>query len=128
MQITSPRPDDWLRTTPDGLYCSPGDFLIDPVRPASRALVTHGHADHARPGHGAVLATAATLAIMQSRFGENAGEGQAVAYGEKIGVNGVDVTFLPAGHVLGSAQIVLEYGGHRVVVSGDYKRTARPDL
>jgi putative mRNA 3-end processing factor len=126
MQISGPRPEDWLRVTPDGLYCSPGDFLIDPVRPVSRALITHGHADHARPGHGAVLATAGTLAIMHSRFGENAGEGQAVAYGEKTGVNGVDVTFLPAGHVLGSAQIVLEYGGSRVVVSGDYKRRRDP--
>ena len=76
--------------------------------------------------YGAVLATAGTLAIMRSRFGENAGDGQAVAYGEKTGVNGVNVTFLPAGHVLGSAQIVLEYGGHRVVVSGDYKRRRDP--
>ena len=126
MQITGPRPEDWLRITPDGLYCSPGDFLIDPIRPPSWALITHGHADHTRPGHGAVLATAGTLAIMRSGFGENAGEGQAVAYGEKTGVNGVDVTFLPAGHVPGSAQIVLEHGGSRVVVTGNHKRRRDP--
>jgi putative mRNA 3-end processing factor len=126
MQITGPCPLDWLRITPDGLFCSPGAFLIDPVRAVKQAVITHGHADHARPGHGAVLATAGTLAIMRSRFGENAGQGQEVAYGEKTSVNGVDVTFLPAGHVLGSAQIVLEYGGRRVVVSGDYKRRRDP--
>ena len=73
-----------------------------------------------------MLATRETLAIMKSRFGENAGAGQAIAYGEKTDVNGVDVTFLPAGHVLGSAQIMLEYGGHRVIVSGDYKRRRDP--
>jgi putative mRNA 3-end processing factor len=126
MQSTSSSPEDWLRITPAGLYCSAGDFMIDPVLPASRALITHGHADHARPGNGSVLATRETLAIMKTRFGENAGAGQAVAYGEKTDVNGVNVTFLPAGHVLGSAQIMLEYGGHRVVVSGDFKRRRDP--
>ncbi len=126
MQITSSSPEHWLRITPAGLYCSAGDFMIDPVQPASRALITHGHADHARPGNGAVLATRETLAIMKSRFGENAGAGEAIGYGEKRDVNGVKVEFLPAGHVLGSAQIVLEYGGQRVVVSGDYKRRRDP--
>ncbi len=126
MHITSSSPEDWLRITPAGLYCSAGDFMIDPVLPASRALITHGHADHARPGNGAVLATRETLAIMKSRFGENAGAGEAIAYGERTEVNGVKVEFLPAGHVLGSAQIVLEYGSRRVVVSGDYKRRRDP--
>jgi len=126
MQITSPPPEDWLKITPAGLYCSAGDFMIDPIQPAARVLITHGHADHARPGNQAVLATAGTLAIMQSRFGASAGAGQAVAYGEKTDINGVSVTFLPAGHVLGSAQIVLEFGGRRVIVSGDYKRRRDP--
>jgi putative mRNA 3-end processing factor len=126
MQVTSLPPEHWLKITPAGLHCLAGDFMIDPVLPASRALITHGHADHARPGNGAVLATRETLAIMKSRFGEDAGTGQAAKFGEKTEVNGVDVTFLPAGHVLGSAQIVLEYGGRRVVVSGDYKRRRDP--
>ena len=93
------------------------------VEPKARALVTHGHADHARGGHGAVLATAETLAIMGVRYGPQ--PGQPVAYGETVRVGEVDVGFVPAGHVLGSAQIVLDHGGERVVVSGDYKR--RPD-
>ena len=75
MQISSPPVEDWLKLTPEGLYCSAGDFMIDPVRPASRALITHAHADHARPGNASVLATGATLAMMKSRFAENAGAG-----------------------------------------------------
>ena len=88
-------------------------------------MVTHGHADHARAGHGKVLATPETLAIMTVRYGEQRG-GQAVAYGETLRVGDVDVRFVPAGHVLGSAQIVLEHRGERIVVSGDYKRRADP--
>jgi putative mRNA 3-end processing factor len=128
MQLSSDdtRPETWLRVTPKGLYCVPGDFHIDPARPVDRAVITHGHGDHARPGHEHVLATAATLAIMEARYGEDAGRSrQALAYGEQLSINGVDVRLVPAGHVLGSAQAVLEYGGRRVVVSGDYKR--RPD-
>lgn len=117
-----------MRVTPLGLYCEPGDFHIDPSRPVPRAVVSHGHADHARPGHGAVLATPETLAIMESRFGEgNAGrEQQALGYGESLTHRGVRVTLVPAGHVLGSAQIVLEWQGSRIVVSGDYKRRHDP--
>ena len=126
MQISSPPVEDWLKLTPEGLYCSAGDFMIDPVRPASRALITHAHADHARPGNTSVLATGATLAMMKSRFAENAGAAQAIEYGQMIDVNGVHVTFLPAGHVLGSAQIVLEHRGRRVIISGDYKRRRDP--
>src|SRR5690606_28057703 len=99
---------------------APGDFYVDPVRPVERAVVTHGHADHARPGHARVLATRETLAIMAARYGAAAGPGQALAYGEAIAVGGVTVRLAPAGHVLGSAQAVLEWGGCRVVVSGDY--------
>lgn len=92
-----------------------------------RALVTHGHGDHARPGHGAVLATPATLAIMRRRYGERAGgRMQALAYGEPCRVGGVIVRLVPAGHILGSAQAVLEWRGCRVVVSGDYKRQTDP--
>lgn len=91
-----------MRVTPLGLYCEPGDFHIDPSRPVPRAVISHGHADHARPGHGAVLATPETLAIMESRFGEgNAGrEQQALGYGESLTHRDVRVTLVPAGHVL----------------------------
>jgi putative mRNA 3-end processing factor len=120
------RPEDWLKVTPKGLYCVPGDFHIDPASRVERAVVTHGHGDHARPGHRKVLATAETLAIMAARYGDDAGrERQALAYGERLSVNGVDLRLVPAGHVLGSAQVVLEHRGQRIVVSGDYKR--RPD-
>jgi len=114
----------WLQPHPEGIYVAPGDFWIDPSTPKPSALVTHGHADHARGGHGKVLATAGTLAIMDVRYGEQAG--QAAAYGESIRVGDVTATFVPAGHVLGSAQIVLDHGGERIVVSGDYKRRADP--
>ncbi|EXL09425.1 ligase-associated DNA damage response exonuclease [Aquamicrobium defluvii] len=118
------RPSDLLQPRPEGLYCPPGDFFIDPVRPVERALITHGHSDHARAGHAHVLATRQTLDIMALRYGENFAQGrQAAALGEKIDVGGVTVTFHPAGHVLGSAQIAVEKGGLRIVASGDYKRT-----
>ncbi|HEX2018579.1 MAG TPA: ligase-associated DNA damage response exonuclease [Aurantimonas sp.] len=120
------RPDDLLRPTEAGLYCPPGDFYIDPVRPVPRALVTHGHADHARPGSEKVLATRQTLAIMALRYGEDfCVERQEAALGETLAINGVDVSFHPAGHVLGSAQIAVSHKGLTIVASGDYKR--RPD-
>jgi putative mRNA 3-end processing factor len=110
-----------------GLYCPPGDFHVDPVRPVERALITHGHGDHARSGHGRVLATPETLAIMAARYGEDfAGSQQALRYGESLSLNGVAVRLAPAGHVLGSAQIVLDWQGQRIVVSGDYKRRRDP--
>src|SRR5713226_3724784 len=121
-----PAPQSWIRTTPSGLYCEPGGFHIDPVQPVERAVITHSHSDHARPGHDRVLATAETLAIMRQRYGERAGGSlQAVRYGETVSVGNVSVSLVPAGHILGSAQAVIEYRGSRVVVSGDYKR--RPD-
>jgi putative mRNA 3-end processing factor len=119
-------PETWIRKHPAGLYCVPGDFHIDPLHPVPRAIITHGHGDHARPGNERVLATAGTIAIMQERFGEAAGGSlQPLAYGETVAAGDATVRLVPAGHVLGSAQIVLEYRGSRVVVSGDYKR--RPD-
>jgi len=116
-----------LHTRSEGLYCPAGDFFIDPVRPVERALVTHGHADHARPGHGKVLATRQTLDIMRLRYGaEHARAEQAAAFGETIRIGSADVSFHPAGHVLGSAQIAVECEGTRIVASGDYKRAADP--
>ncbi len=121
------KPEDLLRPTPLGLYCPPGDFYIDPVRPVDRAVITHGHADHARAGHGAVLATPQTLAIMAERYGEDFTRlRQSVAYGEVASHNGVEVKLVPAGHVLGSAQAVVSWKGLTMVVSGDYKRRRDP--
>ncbi len=121
------RPQDLLRPTPAGLYCPPGDFYVDPVRPVDRAVITHGHSDHARAGHGAVLATPETLAIMAVRYGADfAGRTQAAGYGETITIGGVEVRLIPAGHVLGSAQAVVSQSGLIMTVSGDYKRRRDP--
>ncbi|EDX79447.1 beta-lactamase [Brevundimonas sp. EAKA] len=121
------RPEDLLHPTPAGLYCPPGDFYVDPVRPVDRAVITHGHSDHARAGHGVVLATRQTLAIMAERYGaEFAGQMRAVEYGEAAAVNGVDLRLVPAGHVLGSAQVEARWKGLTMVVSGDYKRRRDP--
>ena len=122
------RPDLLLQPTTKGLYCPPGDFYLDPVRGAvDRAVITHGHADHARAGHGKVLATQATLDIMKARYGANfAKQTQALDWGKSIEINGVTVWFSPAGHILGSAQAVVEYRGLRMVFTGDYKRRFDP--
>ena len=119
--------ETWLFPKPQGLWCEPGQFFIDPRVAVDRAVITHGHSDHARPGHGCVLATAETLAIMKVRYGEGcAGAFQPLALGEAIAVNGVGVRLAPAGHIWGSAQVVLDYAGQRAVVSGDYKRATDP--
>jgi len=121
------RPEELLTPAPAGLCCRPGGFHIDPVRPVARALITHAHADHARPGHGAVLATPETLDLMRLRYGENfAGTVQPIRYGELLSLDGVTVSFHPAGHVLGSAQILVQADGLRIVASGDYKDVADP--
>ena len=115
----------WIRPEPWGIHVVPADAWIDPSRPVARALVTHGHADHARGGHGETVATPETLAIMKLRYQTDAGA-VPVAYGETRSLGGgVEATWLPAGHVLGSAQILLEHAGERIIVTGDYKR--RPD-
>ncbi len=117
----------FLFPTPAGLYCAAGDFFIDPLRPVPRALITHGHSDHARAGHGAVLATRETLAIMAIRLGPGfANSSQQVAYGERLRLGEVDVSFHPAGHILGSAQIRMADKATVVVASGDYKRERDP--
>jgi len=104
-----------------------GGFYIDPTRPVERALITHAHSDHARAGHGTVLATRETLDLMRLRYGDNfAGSSQAAHYGERIDLGGVSVTFHPAGHILGSAQIAVEANGLRIVASGDYKNAPDP--
>jgi putative mRNA 3-end processing factor len=121
------RPHDLLAPEPAGLFCPRGDFHIDPVRPVKRALITHGHSDHARPGHGAVLATRQTLDLRRLRYGEVfAGATQEIASGERLALGEVGVSFHPAGHVLGSAQIAVEAGGLRIVASGDYKDATDP--
>src|SRR5215207_2723058 len=121
------RAEDILLPTPSGVCCKPGGFYIDPTRPVDKALITHGHSDHARAGHGKVLATQETLDIMRLRYGENfAGSVQAIRYGETVTLNGVSATFYPAGHVLGSAQIAVECEGMRIVASGDYKDVPDP--
>src|SRR3989442_7495279 len=125
LYITGMGPQDILLPIAAGLCCKPGGFHIDPVRPVERAVITHGHSDHARAGHGAVLATQETLDLMRLRYGENfAGSVQAIRYGETITLGGARVTFHPAGHVLGSAQVAVEANGVRVVASGDYKDIA----
>jgi putative mRNA 3-end processing factor len=118
---------DILTLRPQGLYCPVGDFFIDPVRAVPRAVITHGHADHARAGHGAVLATPETLAIMAARYGENfCNTRQALNYTSNLRIDDVDVSLHPAGHVLGSAQIAIMSGAGTIVVSGDYKLQRDP--
>lgn len=121
------QPAQILHHRPEGLYCPAADLYIDPTRPVTRALITHGHSDHARPGHGAVLATPETLAIMRVRCGPDfAGATQALAYGDSVELGGVRFSLHSAGHVLGSAQALVEANGCRIVVSGDYKRQPDP--
>jgi putative mRNA 3-end processing factor len=121
------RPEDILVPSPSGVCCKRGGFHIDPTRPVEKALITHGHSDHARAGHGAVLATQETLDIMRLRYGDSfAGTTQAIRYGESVTLDGARVTFAPAGHVLGSAQILVECSGLRLVASGDYKDVPDP--
>ena len=123
-----PHPETWLKVTPSGLFCEPGGFYVDPLRAVDRAVVTHAHSDHARPGHRAVLASPETLALMRARMGEGqAGDSQqALGWGERVRVGEVEVWLEPAGHVLGSAQVAMQWRGSRAVVSGDYKRAPDP--
>ena len=124
---THPPFESWLRPDHAGLYCVPGDFHIDPALPVARAVITHGHSDHARACHGAVLATADTLAIARLRLGPNGfASTEALAYGAELRVKDVTVRLVPAGHILGSAQVVIDHQGQRAVISGDYKRHPDP--
>lgn len=109
-----------IQETPSGLYCEAGDFHIDPCRRVQRAVITHAHADHARPGSRKYLAAKEGRRVLRSRLGPSA-EIEAILYGETKSINGVSVSFHPAGHILGSAQVRVEYRGEVWVVSGDYK-------
>jgi putative mRNA 3-end processing factor len=125
--MTVARARNILQLRPQGLYCPEADAFIDPLRRVDRAIITHGHSDHARPGHGAVLATPATIEIMKSRYGARfATTAQPLRYGERLTLGKAGITLLPAGHVLGSAQVLVELDGARIVVSGDYKRMSDP--
>lgn len=117
-------PATWIEPRAGGIYIAPADIWIDPSEPRPRAVITHGHADHARSGEGDVWATPETLAIMGLRYGTE--HGTALPYGDGFERGGVRFSLHPAGHVLGSAQVLMEYAGERVVVSGDYKRRADP--
>lgn len=110
--------EDLVVERPEGLYCPPGDFYIDPWRPVDRAVITHAHADHARWGHAHYLASQRAEGVLRSRLGEITL--QTLAYGDILDHHGVRVSLHPAGHVLGSAQVRLEHGGRVWVASGDY--------
>jgi putative mRNA 3-end processing factor len=118
-------PDGLLRLTPQGLHCPAADAWIDPWRPVPRALITHAHADHARPGCGEYWAIGASETILRQRLGSGINL-LPVDYDQTLRIGGARVSFHSAGHVLGSAQIRLEAGGESWLVSGDYKRCADP--
>jgi putative mRNA 3-end processing factor len=118
--VAAPAEDDLIVLRPEGLYCPPGDFFIDPWRPVARAVITHAHADHARPGHGAYLASAVSDRVLRARLGADIAL-QGLAYGEAVTLGaGVRISLHPAGHVLGSAQVRVEHRGRVWVASGDY--------
>lgn len=118
----------WMQVRPEGLYCKPANAYIDPHHAVERAIITHGHADHARSGHGAIFATPETVEIMKTRYylrGET--QDTQLPYGTRHDLgNGVTLWFASAGHILGSGQAVLEYQGTRVVAAGDFKRHPDP--
>lgn len=114
---------DWINHK---LYIEPIATYIDPIKPVKSAIITHGHADHARAGHEKVLATPQTIQIMKERYGENCARSfQALDFGKSLKIADVEITLYPAGHILGSAQVLITYKGQRVVATGDYK--TRPD-
>ena len=116
---------DLLEVTPSGLYCSQGDFYIDPWRRVPRAIVTHAHADHARPGCDRYLCASPGKLLLRERVGSRAPI-DTLRFHESIVINGVHVSLASSGHILGAAQVVLEYGGVTWAVTGDYKTQADP--
>lgn len=108
-----------IEFTDKGLYCPIGEFYIDPWKPVQRALITHGHSDHARPGSSYYLCHHFTKPILQLRLGDNKYE--SIEWNEPVIMNGIKISFHPAGHIIGSSQIRIEYRGEVWVVSGDYK-------
>jgi putative mRNA 3-end processing factor len=117
-------PTPLLQTDDRGLFCAAGGFHVDPWRPVERAVISHAHGDHARWGSAAYLAAAPSVPILRRRLGEARIEG--VPFGERVRMGDVTVSFHPAGHVLGSAQVRVEREGEVWVFSGDYKRRADP--
>lgn len=118
---------NWVKTETSGLSVLPAQAMIDPVSPQPLALITHGHADHARAGHDHVIATPQTLDIMAVRYGQAfAKEVTPLEYGETLQLGDATISMAPAGHVLGSAQIIVEHNGQRLIAAGDYKRAADP--
>ena len=108
--------------TDKGLYCSKGDFYIDPWKPVQKAVITHAHSDHARPGHSHYLCHKDSLPLLRLRLGEN--NYQTAGWNEIVYINGVALSFHPAGHIIGSAQVKISYNDETWVFSGDYKTTA----
>ena len=114
---------NWLIKKKEGLYCIPGDFYIDPLYPVKKALITHAHTDHARPNNHFILGTKETIEIMKIRYAKSyCTNYQVINYNRPLTINNIDITFIPAGHILGSSQILIEYNGCKVLISGDYKR------
>ena len=114
---------NWLIKKKEGLYCIPGDFYIDPLYPVKKALITHAHTDHARPNNHFILGTKETIEIMKIRYAKSyCTNHQVINYNSTLKINNIDITFIPAGHILGSSQILIEYNGCKVLISGDYKR------
>ena len=111
-----------LAIRPDGLFAPAFDAWIDPPAPASRALLSHAHADHAAAGHGEVWATPETLAIYRLRNPDWSGAARPLAYGERVLRDGASVELVPSGHILGSAQVRIERGGASVLYTGDFRR------
>lgn len=128
MRTSKIKPESWMTVRGGLLYCIPANCYIDPMEPVERAIITHGHADHARAGHKAIFATPETIAIMQTRAYTSVGTQEtALPYGHRHDLgNGVTLWFASAGHILGSAQAVLEYQGQRIIAAGDYKRAFDP--
>ena len=114
-----------IRETPSGLYCEAGGFFVDPIRGVDRAVVTHAHGDHVHRGSAAYLCANSGKGLLAERLGGDA-KVAGLAFGEPLKMNGVTLSFYPAGHILGSSQIRIEQGGEVWVVSGDYKRQRDP--
>ena len=120
---------NWAYPKADGLYIEPLDAYIDPIKAVPRALITHGHADHARAGHGEVIATPQTLDIMALRYGADFAEKTIpLGYGQEIERGETTIKMASAGHVLGSAQICLTHANQRLIAAGDYKRAYDPTV
>ena len=117
--------DNLLERTPGGLYCAAGDFYVDPWSPVAQAIITHAHADHLCPGSKKYVSARSGEVLLRARAGADAAI-ESVAYGEAVDIHGVRVSFHPAGHILGSAQVRIEYRGEIWVVSGDYKLAPDP--